>query len=116
MSDNQTFQQGDVLIRRRADLDHYVKNGDPRFSDRRKGKRLVLAEGEATGHAHVLEVEQESDAELIRIGEAILLNLTNGGTITHEEHKPVEVPAGVYEVGKAQEFDYAAEEERQVTD
>lgn len=105
------IQQGDVLLRSIA-TDWSFYGVYPRM----KGKRLVLAKGETTGHSHVLVMEKESDAELIQMGETIRINLKNQGVIEHEEHKPVTVPAGIYEVGQAKEFDYAAEHERQVQD
>jgi hypothetical protein len=36
--------------------------------------------------------------------------------LTHEEHKPLTVPTGVYKVGRVREYDYFAEMERRVVD
>jgi hypothetical protein len=65
---------------------------------------LVIAEGEVTGHKHqVLDVE---GAELYDLGERMVLRVTaeTGISIVHEEHAPVQVPAGDYEIRIAQEY------------
>lgn len=98
-------QQGDVILRR---LDA-MPEGQPSSVAR---KRLVLAHGES-GHSHVIE---DDEAELIQIGERMLLKLTRSTTVTHEEHKPITLAPGVWEVGRVQEFDYFAQMQRQVMD
>lgn len=99
-------QQGDVVLRR---LDA-MPMGEAKTVSR---KRCVLAEGEATGHAHVVE---ESEAELIQIGERMLLKLTRSATVVHEEHKPIVLGPGIWEVGRVQEFDYFTQMARTVAD
>jgi hypothetical protein len=37
-------------------------------------------------------------------------------TITHEEHKPLEIPAGIFQIGRVVEHDYLSDMERQVRD
>lgn len=76
-------------------------------------KRLVLAEGEHTGHSHVIE---DDDAELIRIGERMVLKLTKPATVVHEEHKPITLAPGVWEIGRVQEYDWFSKMQRQVMD
>lgn len=76
-------------------------------------KRLVLAEGEHTGHAHVIE---DSEAELIQIGERMLLKLTKAATVTHQEHKPITLSPGIWEIGRIQEYDWFRKMQRQVMD
>ena len=61
-----TFQQGDVLLRRLPSM----PDGERKVVSR---GRCVLAHGEV-GHSHVLEAE-ESDAELVQIGDRVLLTL-----------------------------------------
>ena len=75
--------------------------------------RCVLAKGESTGHAHVVE---DDDAELIQLGERILLRLGQSATVTHEEHKPVSLEPGLYEIGRVAEFDYLSKMVRPVAD
>lgn len=99
-------QQGDVVLRR---LDA-MPEGEAKTVSR---NRCVLAEGESTGHAHVVE---ESDAELIQIGDRMLLRLAKAATVVHEEHKPIVLGPGIWEVGRVQEFDYFTQMARTVAD
>jgi hypothetical protein len=85
----------------------------PTGEQRRIGvKSLVLAHGES-GHSHVIE---DDEAELIQIGERMLLKLNHAATVVHEEHKPITLAPGIWEVGRVKEFDYFAIMERQVVD
>jgi len=72
-------------------------------------KRIVIAKGEATGHAHVA------------IGEGLtflggVLHAPKGATIIHEEHKEIKLPAGDFTVDQVLEYDHFAEEARTVQD
>ena len=78
----------------------------------KKKKDNHLAEGEVTGHYHnavgenttVLEHEQDLYLD------------TDGCSVTHQEHKTIDVIAGKYKVEKVQEFDHAEQEARRVID
>ena len=98
-------QQGDVLCRKLKSL----PEGDQKIIGR---KRLVLAHGES-GHSHVIE---DDEAELIQIGERMLLRLSRAATVTHEEHKPIRLSPGIWEIGRVREFDWFERMERQVMD
>lgn len=74
--------------------------------------RCVLAHGES-GHSHVIE---DDEAELIQIGERMLLKLERAATVVHEEHKPVTLEPGIWEVGRVKEYDWFSKMERQVMD
>lgn len=71
----------------------------------------VLAEGEATGHAH-----RATTGRVIRSGGRVTLENAIADTITHEEHKPIVIPPGKYERLIVREYDHAAEEARAVRD
>jgi len=101
-----TAIQGDVKMRRLESM----PLGEQKIISR---KRLVLAEGEHTGHAHVIE---DDEAELIQVGERMLLNLTKSATVTHQEHAPIKLMPGIWEVGRIKEYDYFSKMERQVVD
>ena len=73
-------------------------------------RRLVLAHGES-GHSHVVE---DDEAELIQIGERILLVLEKAATVKHEEHNPITLSPGIWEVGRVREYDYFAQMQRQM--
>src|SRR5262245_21580837 len=100
-----SFQQGDVLGRKIANM----PEGEAKIIAR---KRLVLAHGES-GHSHVIE---DSEAELIQIGERMLLKLTKAATVVHEEHKPINLEPGIWEIGRVQEYDWFSRMQRQVVD
>lgn len=101
-----TAQQGDVLLKRIDKL----PEGEQKVIA--KGK-LVLAEGETTGHYHGIE---ESESELIQIGEKMLLKLENQAVLTHQEHGHITLDKGLYEVGRVREYDYYSKMVRQVAD
>lgn len=99
-------QQGDVVLRRIEAL----PEGEKTIISK---KHLVLAEGEATGHAHTID---EDESELIAIGEKMILNLKNTATLTHQEHGPITLEPGLWDIGKVQEYDYFKEMKRPVVD
>lgn len=100
-----SFQQGDVNGRK---LDKM-----PEGEQKPIGKlRCVLAHGES-GHSHVVESD---DAELIQIGERILLKLTKAATVKHEEHHAITLSPGIWEIGRVQEYDYFQMMQRSVMD
>lgn len=74
--------------------------------------RLILAEGEATGHAHAVSdpgaelLDGDLEARFLRV-------LEEGGvTLGHEDHAPVRVPPGDYEVRLQREYKPRAVPER----
>lgn len=75
---------------------------------------FVLAEGETTGHKHVITAERME----IRQAEngRFYLSLGNGGTVTHEEHKTITLPPGLYEMGNEREKDWFNGAVRKVVD
>jgi len=73
----------------------------------------VLAEGEATGHAHRVI----GDAELLRLGGRLFLRVLGGDVrVIHEEHADMKIPPGEYRIGRVREYDYFAEKARPVRD
>lgn len=103
------IQQGDVLLQQ-------VRAFPAKATVRKPGARgHVLAEGEATGHAHViaavegLELREGPDGTLYA-------RIPSPVSLTHDEHHPVTIPPGVYRVGKVREWDHFAEEARDVVD
>ncbi len=98
-------QQGDVLLRKLESMPEGKRKVIARIT-------LVLAHGES-GHSHVIE---DDEAELIQIGERMLLKLTKVATVTHEEHKPITLSPGIWEIGRVTEYDWLSRMERQVID
>lgn len=71
-----------------------------------------LAEGEATGHAHVLrhtDVFQESP-------EIRTFMVITPDAVTHEEHNPISLGEGEYDCGQVMEYDHFEEEAQRVMD
>lgn len=102
------YQQGDVVLVKITDIVDLPEG--------LKSHDNVLAEGEATGHHHV--AEGEGVAVLEKEGEPgdLFLLAPNGATIGHEEHNPLTVPPGTYEVKHVREYDHFEEEARRVAD
>lgn len=64
---------------------------------------LVLAHGEVTGHAH--RVREAGAARLFTHGAVTYLHVTGPkATLVHEEHRPIELPTGVYRVWQQREY------------
>lgn len=103
------LRQGDVLL---VAIDTAPAKAEP---VKRSKRGLVLAEGEATGHAHVITAES---AQLVTADEAAELYLLVHGTeavaLTHEEHATIDVPPGTYRVVRQRE--YAPDAIRRVAD
>ena len=74
---------------------------------------LVLAEGEATGHAHRVRGEK---AALYDVGGTMVMDAPKGATITHEEHHEQVIPPGTYDRHIVREMDHPSEEAREVID
>lgn len=81
------WQQGDVLL---IKIDKSEVKGE-------KIKGVVVQEGEHTGHAHRFN-GQENIVSLFGTEEQKYLTLTDTATLYHEEHLPVTIEKGDYEV------------------
>jgi hypothetical protein len=113
------YRHGDLLFRPAAQQDVL------RTDLKSRGSNIIL-EGEVTGHAHkILEGEAailDFYEETWRSGEQrqtltqTFLQCNTETVIAHEEHGPLAIPAGLWEVVRAREFDYAANLGRRVMD
>ena len=101
------IQHGDVLLEKVAKLPKECK----RVEDR--NGRLVIAEGEATGHSHTITADM---ATLYELKGNLYVEITKPTTIEHQEHKALPIPEGIYQIGRVKEFDYLQEMERRVVD
>ena len=100
-----TSQQGDVCLRKL----NKMPAGEQTVVSK---KRCVLSHGES-GHSHVVE---QDGAELIRIGERMLLTIKEPAEVKHEEHKSQTLSPGIWEIGQVNEYDYFSEMTRKVID
>jgi hypothetical protein len=91
------IRQGDLLL---VPVDEV-----PADADLWRSGLLVLAEGEATGHAHVLEDEHAS-LHSVEFNPTWFLNVEEGDPVllVHEEHDALSVPPGAYEVRRQREY------------
>ena len=92
------FRQGDVLL---CAVDEIPVTATRAPSD---GDRVIVALGELTGHAHAFA---EHHAKLFRdepSGRAFVGIAEAGAVLLHEEHDPIHVPPGYYEVRRQREY------------
>lgn len=101
------FRQGDVLI---IPVDSIPEKTTREKMDKRK--RYVLAEGEATGHAHAV---RGKDAVLVMAADGRrFLSVMNPTQVRHEEHGAIDLAPGHYEV--IRQVEYSPSEIRTVED
>jgi hypothetical protein len=82
----------------------------------RKGKKLILALGEATGHHHRFEFLNTDDSVnlYLTVGGARYLDVSKPADLLHEEHSTARVPAGKWLI--PQQVEYTPAELRRVAD
>jgi hypothetical protein len=91
------YRQGDVLL---CAVDGIPPAAKP---VPREGARVVVALGELTGHAHAFDT---AGVRLLREkgnGRSFLLIGEDGAPLCHEEHDPILLPEGCYEIMRQQE-------------
>jgi hypothetical protein len=88
-------RQGDVLL---VPVDEVPDSARPLA---RSGGRVVLAEGEVTGHAHAI---RSSAATLLGAGDERYLRVAAPVTLDHEEHAPIDVAPATYRVVIQREY------------
>lgn len=92
------FQQGDVLIQRIETLPAHLETIQP------ENGRYILAKGEATGHAHAVNdhilLFKETDKNFL------YCFADDYFTVLHEEHNPIVIPPGLYQVRQVRQFEY----------
>ena len=123
------YRHGDVVIRQLTDQE-YSAISDARILNKdykqKTARQLTLAEGEITGHSHVLTIDAEhqpidwgerrdfniwlfgngskdGSLNLSQLGDFKVLDLQNEATLTHEEHAQIDIPAGQYIVYQQRE-------------
>ena len=97
--------QGDVFI-----VAASIPKGAKKIKRSKRG--YVLAEGEATGHAHCIVEE----IEMYEKGGVLYLKNDKPVDLRHEEHASVTIPKGEWQVGRVLEYDPFSEETKQVRD
>lgn len=96
------YRQGDLL---------FLPSKLPQ-KGRTKVPHLVLVEGQATGHKHQVT---KGKATQYALGATRYLSVQSAtATVTHEEHGPIKLAKGTWEVRRQREF--SATENRLVAD
>lgn len=96
------WRQGDVMIIAIQEIPTEAK----------KEKGLVLAYGEVTNHSHIVS---DGNALLLALGTERFLSIISAtAVVTHEEHAPITLPKGKYQVRIQSE--YSPEAIRNVAD
>ncbi|RAY10972.1 hypothetical protein DPM19_33110 [Actinomadura craniellae] len=97
------FRQGDILILPVPE-DSVTETARALPEAERDGRgRLVLALGEATGHAHAVV----GPGTLLRDPDPAApdhLHLPSGGRLVHEEHAAISLPKGWYRIIRQREY------------
>ncbi len=98
------YRQGDILLVPVEKVPRGLKEVP------REDGKIVLAEGEATGHLHAIDSEEAmftaTDLEDIA-GRFLEVEAEAGVELTHPEHDTIKVPPGKYEVRRQTEYDQA---------
>ena len=100
------YRQGDVLIQRENDLQ--IGSATEVMADAHG--RLVLAEGEVTGHSHaILERPGIALYNLAGGDKALVIDPARiygegGVVVAHEEHAAIMLPPGRYRVTRQREY------------
>lgn len=109
------YQQGDILfIRSNSPLGRTIKQ------NKEGNGQLIIAKGEASGHAHVIGTRQAKKTEIIQASAQIRdpfgrdEEIASGPrylvaeaevTVKHDEHKPLLLPPGTYRIGRQREYE-----------
>lgn len=104
------YQQGDVLFFKVENFSNIKKE-----KIESKNNKLIVAEGEATGHNHAIDSDNGflyKDLE----SECLLLELLKKSEVKHQEHHSIFLPKGKYKINIVKEYDHFFEESRRVYD
>ena len=102
------IQQGDVIGHKVDKIPATARRVQP------VGGRLIVAEGEATGHAHAIQATP--DVALFECDGKMYLDVAEPAIQTHEEHAAVTWGRGVWEIGTVREKDWFEDVVRPVID
>ncbi len=101
-----TAQQGDVLLKRVEAL----PAGTRKTVNKNK---LVLAGSESAGHYHGIDSDGST---LVEVDGVRFINIQPLTDLLHQEHNPITLDGGIWQVGIVNEYDYFAKMVRKVID
>jgi len=93
----QQYRQGDVFLEPVQKIPAKVK------SIARVAGRLILAEGEVTGHHHAI-ADREAELLVDDAEQVYLRIMAAPAQLTHEEHATIAIPPGHYKVVIQREY------------
>lgn len=99
------FRQGDVCI---IPIDGPPDKAKGLTPVERDNGRVILQYGEVTGHAHALlepTVDLFEPGEASELAERFLRIASGTAVLVHEEHAPITLAAGWYEVRRQREYE-----------
>lgn len=90
------YRQGDIfLVKTAKKLPKDATKVEP------TAKGNVLALGEVTGHAHAVDPKLSN---LFNAKDARFMEVKEGARLVHEEHAPISLEQGMYEVRQQREY------------
>ena|SRR3990167_529371 len=95
------IRQGDLVFRK---IDEVIAG--------KSCKKLVVAKGEMSGHAHILL----ADINTKIYGDKTKFMLTGKAKLVHPDHDTITFSKGTYVVVNEREFDYAGKQMKKVID
>jgi hypothetical protein len=109
------IRHGDVFLKPIEALPEIPEWQQKSTTVQKRNSKIILT-GEVTGHAHRMTEGEYSIIDYYektwRSEQPILtksyLEVKQDSIVTHEEHGPLPVPPGLYEIIRAREFDYAS--------
>ena len=109
MKKRKFYAQGDLFLKE-AEIPSEAEE------KRMQKKGYVLAEGEATGHTHLIPRKYATVTKMYEHDKKVYLAILGVAEIVHPEHKTLVLPVGNYEIGQVREYDPFEEETRAVRD
>lgn len=94
------YRQGDVLIQG-------AKSFPANAVKQKRAKRIILAQGEATGHHHSLEADKADWWKQDEGGDQYI-GVKKATAVTHQEHGPIPLGPTIYRVRRQKEYSPAA--------
>jgi hypothetical protein len=107
------YRQGDIIFRKISKEEFEKKSRE--LTPNKISQKFVIARGETTGHSHRLVDFDEAIILQDRNGR-YYLNLPQKARVIHEEHAPIELDDGYYEIWREQEYDYWERAGRKIID
>lgn len=104
------YRHGDLLIKP-------IKIDKSKLKFLGKFDKFTLAEGETTGHKHLLVAEPKTSFNVYQNDQGqYVLEMEKSGEIRHEEHSTIKLLPDFYVVGNEREYSYFENEIKKVID